>query len=43
MANSDVTIVVAASVLNLWLKQRRVGRTLVQMITRDLHHGTAAG
>src|SRR5574343_1045472 len=43
VTGGDVTVVVAASLLVLGLQQRGVTRTLIQVIARDLHHGTLAG
>ena len=43
VAGGDTAIVVAASLLELRLQQRRIAFTLVQVVTRDLHHGALAG
>ena len=42
VASRDVTIVIATSMLELWLQQRCIGLTLMQMVTRNLHHATTA-
>jgi hypothetical protein len=43
VANRDVAIVIAARLLELRLKQGSVGLAFVQMLARDLDHGTLAG
>jgi hypothetical protein len=43
VADGDVTVVVAAGLLELRLQQRSKARALVQVIARDLHHAAAAG
>jgi hypothetical protein len=42
VARRDMAVVVAAGMLELGLEQRRVTLTLVQVVTRDLHHATTA-
>src|SRR5690606_9662765 len=42
VTNRDVTVVVAAGLLELWLQQRRKTLTLVKVVTRNLDHATAA-
>ena len=42
VANRDVTVVVAARFLELWLQQRRIRLTLEQVVTRDFHRATLA-
>ena len=42
VAHSNVAIVITTGVLELWLQQWRMGRALVQVIARDLHHATTA-
>jgi hypothetical protein len=42
VANRDVTVVVAAGLLELGFQQRRKTFTLVQVVTRDLHHAATA-
>jgi hypothetical protein len=42
VTGGDMTVVVAASVLELRLQQSSVWSTLVQVVTRDFHHATTA-
>ena len=42
MADGDVTVVVTASLLELGFQQGSVRSTLVQVVTRHLHHATLA-
>jgi hypothetical protein len=43
VTGGDVAVVVAAGLLELGFQQRRIGCTLVQVVARDLDHGTLAG
>jgi xanthine/uracil/vitamin C permease (AzgA family) len=42
VARRDMPVVVTAGFLELWLQQRRVRLTLVQVIPGNLHHATHA-
>ena len=42
VARRDMAVVVAAGMLELGFEQRSVTLTLVQVVTRDLHHATTA-
>jgi len=43
VAGGDVAVVVTTGLLELRFQQSGMGRTLVQVVTRDLHHATPAG